>query len=180
MANVDEFSRTLIEEAKRFYEKALGETDQEGKTAYLHGALVLGFCAFEAYINAIADDFLDNQTLPIHEKAILSEKDVILENGAFGLSNQLKMYRLEDRIQFLYRRFSGNPFDKDSLWWNNLKAGINTRNKLTHPKEMIPIPESMVKNSIQSIIDALDTLYKAIYNREYPPARRGLHSTMSF
>lgn len=58
MTNVDEFSRVLLEEAKRFFERAVDEKSDEGKTAYLHGALILGFCALEAHVNAIADDFL--------------------------------------------------------------------------------------------------------------------------
>src|SRR5215210_8186132 len=43
---------------QRILVKASIETKQEGIDAYLHAALNLAFSAFEAHINAIADDFL--------------------------------------------------------------------------------------------------------------------------
>lgn len=127
MSDIDEFSRSLLEEAKRFLEKAKDATGAPGETAYLHAGLALGFCALEAHINAIADDFLTRDDLPILERSILAELDYKLEHGEFTLTQKLKMYRLEDRYEFLYRRFSGAPVDKSSSWWPRLKASLAGR-----------------------------------------------------
>ena len=81
MADIDAFGRQLWEEAKAFFEKARKTTASPAKQAYLHAALNLGFCAFEAHINAIADDFLTIETLTPHERSILAEQKVELEDG---------------------------------------------------------------------------------------------------
>ena len=99
MANVDKLGRALLEEAKRFFEKAREETTIEGKQAYLHASLVLGFCSFEAHINSIADDFLVRPELTVVERSILDEKDFKLIEGEFTLTDGLKMHRLTDRIE---------------------------------------------------------------------------------
>lgn len=181
MFDVDKFCNNLMEEAKRFYEKAKAEANNEGKNAYLHSALLLAFASLEANINAIADDFsLREKDLTILEQSILFEKRFEIDNGKFKLTNDLKMYRIEDRIQFLYHRFAGEPINRDSDWWNAFKEGINLRNKLTHPKEVIQISESMIKKYLVAVINALDEIYKAVYKRSYPLAQRDLNSNMDF
>ncbi len=55
MAEIDELSVQLLEQAKRFLEKA-DESTGEGESAYCNAALLLGSCALEAHINAIADE----------------------------------------------------------------------------------------------------------------------------
>jgi hypothetical protein len=180
MKDVDVFSRILLEESKHFLEKSQVETNEDGKLAYLHASLALGFSALEAHVNGIADDFLTRKDLPIMEQSLLAEQDFKLENGEFSLTGQLRMYRLEDRIQFLYRKFSGEPLDKNASWWSELKAGINLRNKLTHPKEAPRIDEAAIQRVLNAIIDTLDALYKAVYKIPYPVGRRGLQSTMTF
>ena len=180
MADVDEFAQTLFEEAKRFLEKASVETKQEGTNAYLHAALNLGFSAFEAHINAIADDFLTRSELEVLEKSILSESGYSLRDGEYQLTGALKMYRLEDRIQFIYRRFSGKVLDKSSPWWSSLQNGLKLRNQLTHPKEAPRMSKKSVEEALQAIIDTLDVLYKSVYHTTYPVARRGLDSTLTF
>ena len=180
MSIVDEFCKTTLEEAKRFYEKAKVESDQDGKDAYLKAAILLGFAALESHINAIADDFLTRSDLSVLEQSILSERDFDLHEGKYRLTGNLKMYRLEDRIRFIYRRFSGRPIKEDAQWWGDLKGGITYRNKLTHPKEVITISEGMAKKSLEAIINTLNALYKAVYKKACPSVQRGLISNMSF
>lgn len=177
---VDEFSRNLLEEAKRFFEKAKEESDSQGRLAYLHASLVLGFSSLEAHVNSIADDFLVRGDQPLLHKSILSERDFKLEKGRFELTNNLKMYRLEDRIQFLYRTYSGKPLDRNSTWWAELKSGIDLRNRLVHPKEVQSVSVAAVERALQSIVDALNALYEGVYRAPYPAAKLGLSSRLSF
>jgi hypothetical protein len=90
------------------------------------------------------------------------------------------MYRLSDRIEFIFRRFSGSPIDKSQAWWTSLKAALNTRNDLTHPKQKTEVSKEAVESALIAIISALDALYKAVYKKPYPPAVRGLASRMEF
>src|SRR5689334_3330268 len=106
MAALSSFASDLLEEAKRFLEKAGATPDEPTKKAYLHAALMVGFAAFEAHLNAISDDFLSRGDLGAHERGLLAEHVVDLVDGEFQEKNVLKMQRLEDRVQFLCRRFS--------------------------------------------------------------------------
>lgn len=116
MAEIDDFATSLFEEAKRFLERAQSESDSAARDAYLHAAMMLAFCSLEAHLNAISEEFRERPEFTLHEKAVLLEEDVKLIDGEFVLGG-FKMLRLEDRIQFLHRKFSGKPFDKAVQWW---------------------------------------------------------------
>lgn len=180
MEDFDRFSRLLLEEAKRFLEKAAEETSPEGSTAYIHAALMLAFGGLEAHINSIANDFLVTQELSVLDRSVLSERDYSLRNGEYALTDRLRMYRLEDRIQFLHRRFSGSELDTTSVWWARLKQGFALRNRITHPKESVNVSTAEVASAVQAIVDLLDALYRAIYKKPYPGARLSLKSTLDF
>lgn len=180
MKDIDRFSRNLLEESKRFLEKARAEEKQEGQQAFLHAALVLGFSALEAYINGLADELLVRSDIPLLERGILSEKEVVLEVGKFTLSNKLKIYRLEDRIQFLYHKYQGKPIDPQELWWQSLKNSANLRNQLTHPKSSPIVTITNTENAIKAIIETIDILFQAIYKDKFLLAKKGLTSSLSF
>lgn len=180
MTEIDEFAAQLLEESKRFLELANECEDSEGIDAYLHASLMLGFCALEAHVSAVSDDFLLRADLSIHEKAILEEKDVKLQHGEFVSVNSLKMVRLEDRIEFLHHRFSGKPIDRQSTWWSDLNSAMSLRNRLTHPKKITEITSADVMNALKSIINTLDQLYKSLYQTGFPTASRGLQSKLDF
>jgi len=179
MADIDAFATSLLEESKRFFEKASAESDQAAKAAYLHSALLLGFCSLEAHVNAISEDFVNRPELSAHEKGVLLEKEARLENGEFVLGG-LRMHRMEDRISFLHRRFSGLPVDKKALWWSELAGAIDLRNKLSHPKEATAITAQSVERALRSIIDSIDALYQSIYKRKFPAANMGMQSKLDF
>jgi hypothetical protein len=173
VADIDDFATSLLEEAKRFLEKAQSEAAPEARNAYLHAAMLLAFCSLEAHINAISDDFSERPEFSIHERSILLELEVRLEDGEFSLGG-LKIFRLEDRLQFLHRKFSGKPFDKSVVWWAQLKNAMSSRNKLTHPKDAHLLTVDNVRDAIAAITAALDATYSVIYKKNFPAANRGL------
>jgi hypothetical protein len=81
---------------------------------------MLAFCALEAHVNSIGEEFSNGIVLSIHEKGMLLERDVRLEDGEFRLKENLKITRLEDRIQLLHAKFSGKSLDTSSEWWTKL------------------------------------------------------------
>jgi len=168
-----------LEEAKRFLEKA-SEDDEPAKSAYLHASLLLAFCALEAHVNAIADDFSSRTELTPHELGVMRERDVRLEKGVFRLHSSLKMVRLEDRIEFLHTRFSGLAIDYSDSWWSRLSDATKLRNNLTHPKDQVIIDDVSVGAAIQAIVDAIDVLYRSIYKRGFPAAGLQLDSQLDF
>lgn len=140
---------------------------------------MLAFGALEAHVNAVADEMSLQKGLSVHDKAILLERDVRLDDGRFKLSTSLKMYRLEDRILFLHARFSSKSVDK-STWLPSLKAATGYRNGLTHPKSAAAMTIKNAEDTIYAIIEALDALYLAIYKKPLPVKGVGLHSKLSF
>jgi hypothetical protein len=179
VAEIDAFATSLLEESKRFFEKASVERDLAAKNAYLHSAQLLGFCSLEAHINAIAEDFINRPELSAHERGILLEKEVHLYGGEFVLGG-LRMCRMEDRISFLHTRFSGARIDKTKSWWAELACAIDLRNKLSHPKQAQAITTMSIERALKSIVDSIDALYLAIYKRKFPAATMGLQSRMDF
>jgi hypothetical protein len=180
VADLDSFANQLLEEAKRFLERAVSSCDEVARTANLHAALMLSFCALEAHINLIAEEFSIRTDLSAHEKGILLERDVRLEDGEFKVQNTLKMVRLEDRIEFLHNKLSGKPIDKSAKWWGELVEALHLRNQLTHAKTVPSVSHIAVQKAIQAILDALDALVRAIYKKKLPAADMGLNSRLTF
>jgi len=183
LSEIDNFASTLLEEAKRFLELAK-ECDiaenSVGCNAFLHSSLMLSFCALEAHVNAVSDEMALTKGLSPHENSILKEREVRLDDGRYKLSkNQLKIFRLEDRILFLHVHFSSKPLDKKN-WHPKLKAAIQIRNLLTHPKDATIMQVKDVEASIWAIIETIDALYMAIYKKNFPAKARGLQSKFSF
>jgi hypothetical protein len=179
VADIDDFATSLLEEAKRFLEKAQNESAPVARSAYLHASMMLAFCSLEAHLNAISDEFSDRPEFSTHERAILLEQEVKLEDGEFSLGG-FKMFRLEDRLQFLHRKFSGRPFDRGVGWWSQLKNAMISRNKLTHPKDAHLLTVDNVRDALTAIIAALDATYSVIYKKNFPAANRGLQSQLTF
>ncbi len=108
------------------------------------------------------------------------ERDVRLECGEFRVKDNLRMAKLEDRIQLLYAKFSGKPLDTSSDWWSKLLTAAQLRNQLTHAKSIPLIAESTVTNAINAMLQTLDALYRAIYKKPFPAASQGLQSSLDF
>lgn len=181
MQEIDIFANQLLEEARRFFEKATEATDGSSKDANLHAALMLSFCALEAHVNAMGEEFASRLELPVHAKGILLEKDVKLHRGEFGLTESLRMARLEDRIEFLHVSVAGKQIDRPSAEWRGkLSTAINLRNKLTHARDVPAICEADVQHAIEAIIATLDALFRVLYSSGLPSANRGIRSKLSF
>ena len=182
MADIDKFGSQLLEQAKRFLEKARTAPEPSAKVAFLHAAVLLGFSALEAQVNSIAADFLTLEDLPLHERSMLAEKRVEFEHGEFHLGNKLQIYRLDDRILFLCSRFrkGKTAIDRKAAYWSQFIAATDLRNGLTHPKAPSVVNEASVEQALTAIITLLDVIYRRVYGARYPAYLRGLQSTLSF
>lgn len=180
MAEIDEFAKLLFDEAKVYFDKGKRAETEESKAAYFHASILLAFCSLEAHINSIADDFLTAPELTLLDESILREKDIELKDGKYQLTGKLKFFRLEDRIEYLSKRFSITPIDKDAPYWTNLKPAMRLRNGLTHPREVPIIDEHSTEQALSAILGLLNALYKNLFKKSYPGFNRGIETTMDF
>jgi hypothetical protein len=179
LSSIDEFAASLLEEAKHFLEKARTAADDDARNAFLHAALMLGFCALEAHVNATADEFAPRPELSVHERAILLEQEVRFDQGEFRVGG-FRMFSLQDRILFLHSKFGGKPLDRTASWWAELSNAITLRNQLTHPKSVPSVSVDAISRAVLSIITGIDVLFQAVYRRRFPVAARGLDSRLVF
>jgi len=180
MTTFDEFSSNLLEEAKRFYEIAKETSDVTAKKAYLHASLLISISSLEAFINGISNDFKNASSLSLFENSFLQEKEIEFKNGDFLITNRLKMSRLTERIEFLFRKFNKTRLDKRAKWWQNLKEGISLRNNIVHPKEYHEIQEKHIEATLKAVIECINKLFLAIYKKKLPSINMGLDSKLTF
>ena len=181
MNDIDRFASSLLEEAKRFLERAKEARGDDAETPNLHAALMLAFCSLEAHLNAVADEFSNRSDLSVHERAVLLERDVHLRDGTFQMSPNLRMASMEDRIELLHGKFSkSGGLDLKAAWRSKLSGAIDLRNKLTHPKVIPIITIAAVERAIEAVIETISALFVALYDRQMPAANLGLSSTLDF
>jgi hypothetical protein len=180
VSTFDEFSSNLLEEAKRFFEIAKDSGDLMARRAYLHASLLLSISSLEAFVNGIAIDFKNFSGLSLHEKAFLEEKQIMLKNGKFFITDQLRMTRLTERVEFLFVKFNKALLDKQSKWWQNLKEGISLRNNMVHPKEYHDIEDKQIQATLLAVIECINNLFRAVYRKKLPSFNMGLNSKLNF
>lgn len=177
MMDIDAYASSLLEMSKRFLEKG-SAGDEESAQAYFTAALLLGVSALD--LNAIADEVADRPGSEVIELSLLQERDYRLEKGHFRLGNSLKMYRLEDRLEFLFKRFTKSTSPRTEPWWGQLQAALELRNSVVHPKNKPNVTKSAVEKSLKAILDCLNALYLGLYKKGLPGFKRGLDSAMTF
>lgn len=183
MNDIDAQATLLLEEARRFFEKAVqSSAEPQGQVAFLHAALLLAFSSLEAHVNAVADEMALRPGLSVLEKSVLLEKDYTLDKGKFKIESKLKIYRFEDRLTFLLANFSNPPIPgwTQEAWWSDLINGIALRNLLVHPKSRISIDINAVEKALSAIVACLNFLYQSVYRRPFPSAKRGINASLTF
>jgi hypothetical protein len=175
-AEWDEFSVELLEEAKRFLELA---QSAQTPAPMLHASLLLAFSALESHINGVADELLFRPDIGLLDHAVLSERSTRLKHGEWVLGNEQSFLRLEDRLSFVFRRF-GSVLVNEQRWWSDLLEAVRIRNRLVHPRESVTLDQANVRRYVQAVVDALNSLYLAIFKKGHPAYSRGLQSQLTF
>src|SRR5437588_7160396 len=103
--------------SKRFLEKGSASGDPSSSEPYLTAALLIGVSALEAHLNSIAEEVAVRLGLGILELSLLQERDYRLDKGEFQLGKSLKIYRLEDRLEFIFKRFTKATSPRAQSWW---------------------------------------------------------------
>jgi len=158
----------------------LSQSEEDGKTAYLHAALTIGVSSLEAHINAIAEEMLLKPNLSVLDRSILLEADFTLKNGEYVITKNLKIYRTLDRFEFIFKRFGKIELDKTQAWWSEINNVLDVRNHLIHPKDELDVSQKTVESALDGILSALDAIYYSLYKKHYPALNRKLQSKMVF
>jgi hypothetical protein len=87
---------------------------------------------------------------------------------------------LEERVLFLYRRFSGKKIDRTKTFWSLLQSGIKLRNEIVHPKEYQTLSPKIVSQTLAAILDTMNYISLGIYKTKLPIAGRGLSAKLEF
>ena len=176
MSSIDTFASQLLEEAKWHLESARKETSSETKAAFCHAALLVGVSALEAHLNALCDELSLRKSLSVLDRSLLLERDISLDKGEFSLTNKLKMYRLLDRLEFIFVTFTKPGKPPREPWWTQVQKAIQLRNDIVHPKEAATVSEADVERSLKAILDCLNALYLGVFRKKLPAIGRGLTS----
>jgi len=180
MKTFDTYSLQLLEFGKRFLEKGRAETSEDARVAYLISSLLISCSSLEAFINGIIEEIKDWDKFSLHERALLLEKSVCFDDGEFIMTNRLQMSRLKDKIELLLRKFKCKSNYRKESWWSLLNNSIDIKNSLSHPKEIRELKYEQVRNAIESIMDAIDFIFKTIYRKHFPSKKKGFNSVYSF
>lgn len=178
MNRMDAFAAQLLEEAKWHLESAASAPSDEKRAAYCHAALLVGVSALEAHLNALCEELALRPSLTVLEKSMLLEKDYQLNKGAHELSNKLKMYRLVDRLEFVFVRFTKAKTAPRDAWWSQIKKAIELRNGIVHPKEAAALSKAEVERALNAILDCLNALYLGVFRKRHPAFGRGVTSSI--
>jgi hypothetical protein len=180
MTELDKLSDTLLEQAKRFLEKAEEKNiENDAKSAFLNASLLICISGLEAHINSIIDEMVTPVTFTILEQSTLKEKGIGFKNGRYTLNSTLKISRLTEKLEIIFFRFKNVGYRKET-WWGELKNGIILRNKLVHPKEEYSLNEEDVKRTIRSVISCINALYLCVYGSKFHDKNLDLQSKLYF
>lgn len=175
MSDFEAYSNELLTSSKKFLEEANSNISTSEKQRLLRSALTHAFFFLEAQLNYLAAHFSNSPDFSVLERALLTERDIALDKGRFVVSDKIKFYRLEDRVEFLLAQFSADLAKSKGTWFSNLKASVKVRNRLVHPKEAHVLEIKDVEITILAVLDCLSALYLAVFGKAFPPAALGLH-----
>lgn len=162
-----------IEFAKAFYKRSINCEDEGERKTMIEVSVSLSFSFMEGTLTYLFDHFAGAKQFSIFEQAVMSEKDVKIADGVPIL--QGTRYRsIEERLQFLFWRFSYKELDTSVAWWPKLRAAIDTRNQIMHPKGALSLSAKDAENCLRAVIDATNALFVTVFNRPWPKANRGL------
>ncbi len=136
---------------------------------------MFAFSFFEGALFHILEHFKDSAHFDVFERSILNEQSVRINLGQPVLADQ-KFQSIEDRVQFMFWKFTGQPFDKTKEWWPGFAESVTKRNSLMHPKDSVSIMKEDARRVLVALTAAYGDLVQTVFKRPWPKAKRGLTS----
>jgi hypothetical protein len=168
-ASRDDFARELFEDAKCSLRAATIEIDVGIQQRNLRHALFTAFSFLELQIDIVASHFTDNSFFSVHERGVLSQRDVVFDRGVFKIKNTTKYSRLTDRMFLLQNKFKGSQLSSRA-WWAQLIEATDRRNAIAHPRSAFSLDLEEVERDLACIIQCADDIYKVVFGKGLPYA----------
>ncbi|MGV2114246.1 hypothetical protein ACQZ46_23650 [Agrobacterium salinitolerans] len=174
MASVADDSNRRFDFAKALLARAKGATDDDDRRSFLEAAVIFAFSCLEGMLTDVFEHFAGNATnFDIFEQSIMNEKAVKVQRGRPVLAEQ-RFQSIEDRLQYLFWKFSGEEFDTNKSWWPFFAEAVRLRNGLMHPKQSSAIETADAERALTAVLDAVNDLIETVFGKPWPKAMKGL------
>jgi hypothetical protein len=167
-----EFSKSLLHRAKN-------ASDPEHQKSFAEMSVATAFSCLEGMLTHVFDHFTKRDDFDIFEQSIMQEKSVRLLHGKPSLGEQ-RFQSIEDRVQFLFWRFTGQEFDKNKTWWPDFANAVSVRNSIMHPKKKGEITAQDAERAILAIIATLDDLMLTVFKKNGQKPGEGLRQVIRY
>jgi hypothetical protein len=161
-----DFAKALLARA----EKAISDVERKSLS---EAAITAAFSCLEGMLSHVFEHFSGSADFDIYEQSIMNEKAVRIVKGRPSLAEQ-RFQSIEDRLQYLFWKFSGEDFDASKDWWPGFSEAVRVRNRIMHPKDGHEIQVADAQRALLSLISAINDLMKTVFKKPWPKAKRGL------
>ena len=157
----------LLKDSQYFLKEAEKHQSNEMlQQRFIRASIISAWSGFEGWINKTCSDFA--KTIPnlgIHGIGFLLEKRIELKKGQFELTNSDKYESIENKMEYLLRRFANYTLDKSTKSWKNFVQAKIIRDSIAHPKEGRGTVYSLSDGilTIDTLRQFLNLLSKRIY-----------------
>lgn len=173
MSSSDEFARELFEDAKQSLRQAGITTTEIATQRHLRHATLSAFSFLELQIDLIAQHFKDSDFFTLHERGLITQKDVSFDKGTFRMKDANRFTRLEDRMLLLQNKFKGSKLT-ERAWWEPLKKATERRNSIAHPRGPVTFDAATVERDLAAVLGSASDLFEIVFGKRLPYESLGL------
>ncbi len=109
----------------------------------------------------------------MHERGLITQKDVVFEKGVFRIKDVTRFSRLSDRILLLQQKFAGSKLTERE-WWGPLIKATERRNSVAHPRAPIVLSEMQIQEDILAVLGCANDLFEIVFGKGLPYNALGL------
>lgn len=177
MSSSDEFARELFEDAKHSLRQSASATGSVAQR-HLRHATLSAFSFLELQIDLIAQHFRDSDFFTLHERALITQKDIVFDKGVFKIKDKNRFTRLEERMLLLQNKFKGSKLT-ERIWWEPLKQGTERRNTIAHPRGPVSLDFADVEADLTAVLNCASDLFQIVFGKRLPYESFGLKPKVS-
>ncbi len=133
---LSELVNNLFQDSKFFLQECKTHSENKPfKGTFARAAILTVWSGFEGWVNKTCQEFSKKtKDLSINEIGFLRERRIKLKKGEFVLTKADKYENIENKIEFLLKRFANKKLDKGGKDWIDFKRAKSLRDSIVHPK----------------------------------------------